>query len=140
MTGPEQATRIHEVGTVFVPVSDQERALDFYTGTLGFEKRADFTSGGGLRWIEVAPRGAGNSISLVPAGEDTASRGDAAYCAFATADIEADLASLRARGVEVDAEIARAGTPRAGLISLAATVPVRCPRSSSSAIPTATAS
>jgi len=28
-----QATRISQVGTVFVPVSDQDRALEFYVGT-----------------------------------------------------------------------------------------------------------
>jgi catechol 2,3-dioxygenase-like lactoylglutathione lyase family enzyme len=123
MTGGQQTTRITEVGTVFVPVSDQERALAFYVGTLGFEKRADFSYGGGLRWLEVAPRGAANTIALVPPGEGVGARGDAAYCAFASEDIAADLAALRASGVEVDAEIAGTGTPRAGLVSLSATVP-----------------
>ena len=64
MTDPASTTRITQVGTVFVPVSDQERALAFYRDTLGFEKRADFTYGGGLRWIEVAPPGAANTGSL----------------------------------------------------------------------------
>jgi catechol 2,3-dioxygenase-like lactoylglutathione lyase family enzyme len=123
MAGPTATTRITEVGTVFVPVADQERALAFYAGVLGFEKRADFAYGGGLRWIEVAPAGAANSISLVPGGEGRSKRGDAAYCAFASRDIEADHASLSARGVEVDAEIARMGTPRLGLVALDVSVP-----------------
>lgn len=38
-------------------------------------------------------------------------------------DIEADHATLRARGVDVDAEIARRGKRRAGLVSVAASVP-----------------
>jgi catechol 2,3-dioxygenase-like lactoylglutathione lyase family enzyme len=116
-------TQINEVGAVFVPVADHERALAFYVGTLGFEKRADFSYGGGLRWVEVAPPGAVNTIALVPPGEGRPTRRDAAYCAFATADIEADHAALRDAGVEVDAEIARAGTSRSGLISLEATIP-----------------
>jgi catechol 2,3-dioxygenase-like lactoylglutathione lyase family enzyme len=33
------------VGTVFVPVSDQDRALAFYVDKLGFEKRADLGYG-----------------------------------------------------------------------------------------------
>jgi catechol 2,3-dioxygenase-like lactoylglutathione lyase family enzyme len=43
---------------------------------------------------------------------------DEARCAFATTDIEADHATLRATGVDVDEEIARAGTPRSGLVSI----------------------
>ena len=34
-------TRITHVGTVIVPVSDQDKALEFYDGKLGFEKRLD---------------------------------------------------------------------------------------------------
>jgi catechol 2,3-dioxygenase-like lactoylglutathione lyase family enzyme len=115
-------TRINEVGTVFVPVTDQDRALAFYVDTLGFEKRADFVYGGGSRWIEVAPPGATNTISLVPPSEGRSTGGDAAHCAFATADIEADHAALRAGGVDVDAEIAREGNSRTGLVSTDATI------------------
>jgi len=32
---------ITAVGTVIVPVTDQDRALEFYVGTLGFEVRID---------------------------------------------------------------------------------------------------
>jgi catechol 2,3-dioxygenase-like lactoylglutathione lyase family enzyme len=131
MTDTPNTTRITEVGTVFVPVTDQDRALEFYVGTLGFEQRVDFVYGEqGLRWIEVAPPGAANTISLVPHGEGSSAGGDEAHCAFATADIEADHALLRARGVDVDAEIARTGGRRSGLISLAASVgdpvPAQC--------------
>ncbi len=34
---------ITEVGRVAVPASDQDRALEFYVGTLGFELRSDVT-------------------------------------------------------------------------------------------------
>jgi catechol 2,3-dioxygenase-like lactoylglutathione lyase family enzyme len=110
-------TGIGEVGTVFVPVADQERALEFYLDVLGFEKRADFVYGGGSRWIEVAPPGAANSISLVGPSEGKSPGGDAAHCAFATDDIESDHEALRAAGVDVDDEIARQGNRRQGLIS-----------------------
>ena len=116
-------TRISQVGTVFIPVGDQERALEFYLDKLGFEKRADFPYGEGSRWIEVAPPGAINTISLVPPSEGKSAGGDQAHCAFATEDIEADHATLRARGVDVDAEIARKGKRRSGLVSVEATVP-----------------
>jgi catechol 2,3-dioxygenase-like lactoylglutathione lyase family enzyme len=34
---------ITEIGRVAVPAADQDRALDFYVGTLGFEVRMDET-------------------------------------------------------------------------------------------------
>jgi catechol 2,3-dioxygenase-like lactoylglutathione lyase family enzyme len=49
------AGKITDVRTVGIPVSDQDRAIDFYVGTLGFDKRLDVDMGGGRRWIEVAP-------------------------------------------------------------------------------------
>jgi hypothetical protein len=49
-------TLINQVGAVFVPVADQDRAL-------GFEKRADFTYGEDSRWMEVAPPGAANTLA-----------------------------------------------------------------------------
>ena len=113
---------ITEVGAVFVPVADQERALRFYVEVLGFEQRADFAYGDGHRWIEVAPPGAANTIALVPPTEGESPGGDEARCAFATDDIEADHAALLARGVETDAEVARAGKRRPGLVSLDASV------------------
>lgn len=48
-------TRISEVGRVIVPVADQDRALEFYLGKLGFEKRADVPYGDGERWAPLGP-------------------------------------------------------------------------------------
>jgi len=124
MTDPTKMTRISQVATVFVPVADQERALEFYLDKLGFEKRADFTYGEASRWIEVAPPGSKIAIALVSPSEGKSDRGDEAHhCALTTEDIEADHATLRARGVDVDAEIARKGKRRSGLVSTEATVP-----------------
>ena len=101
-------TRITGVRTVGVPVTDQERALEFYVGKLGFEKRMDVPFGRGRRWVEVAPRGAGTTIALVsaqegvPAGVDTGIR-------LVTADAAADHADLRSRGVDAVAEILNTG-------------------------------
>jgi catechol 2,3-dioxygenase-like lactoylglutathione lyase family enzyme len=114
--------RISQVGTVFVPVTDQDRALEFYLDRLGFEKRADFPYGEGARWIEVAPPSSAIALALVPPSEGRSAGGDEARCALTTEDIEADHATLRAAGVDVDAEIARTGKHRAGLVSIEATV------------------
>jgi catechol 2,3-dioxygenase-like lactoylglutathione lyase family enzyme len=104
-------TGITQVGTVMVPVADQDRAIAFYCEKLGFEKRADIAfAGGSERWVEVAPSGAATSLSLVtpregePTGIDT-------RIALSTKDIEADHASLLAAGVDADAEISRMGDP-----------------------------
>jgi catechol 2,3-dioxygenase-like lactoylglutathione lyase family enzyme len=122
MTDTAGVTRIAQVGTVFVPVVDQDRALRFYLDKLGFEKRADFSYGDGSRWIEVAPPGSANALALVPPSEGQSPGGDEARCALATEDIDADHATLRARGVEVDEVIGRSGTRRLGLVSIDVTV------------------
>src|SRR5215216_4878586 len=62
-------TRISQIGTVVVPVSDQDRAIEFYVDTLGFEKRADVPFGDGYRWVEVAPADAVTTIALAPPPE-----------------------------------------------------------------------
>lgn len=51
---------ITRASTVGIYVSDQDRALDFYTNALGFEKLIDEPMGTetASRWIEVAPAGA----------------------------------------------------------------------------------
>ena len=127
MTETAKRTHIKEVGTVFVPVTDQARALEFYLDTLGFEKLADFPYGDGSRWIEVAPPGAANTISLVPPSEGKSAGGGETHCAFTTEDIEADHVTIRARGVDLDVEIARRGKRRSGLVSVEATVPDPAP-------------
>ena len=97
----ESTTRITDVRTVGVPVTDQERALAFYCGTLGFEKRLDVPMGHGARWIEVAPPGATLTIALVhahegvPAGVETGIR-------FTTPDADANHADLVTKGVDAD--------------------------------------
>jgi catechol 2,3-dioxygenase-like lactoylglutathione lyase family enzyme len=122
MTTTTNTTCITQVATVFVPVSDQDTALAFYLDKLGFEKRVDFLYGEIHRWVEVAPPGSTNAIALVGPSEGNAVGSDRTYCAFTTKDIESDHATLRARGVDIDAKIARKGTSRSGLLSLKVTV------------------
>jgi catechol 2,3-dioxygenase-like lactoylglutathione lyase family enzyme len=92
-------TRITGVGTVGVPVTDQDRAVEFYVGQLGFEKRRDLPFGDG-RWIEVAPPGAATTIALVPAGVPAGIR-------LMTEDAGSAHAELRSRGVDTDPEVLR---------------------------------
>jgi catechol 2,3-dioxygenase-like lactoylglutathione lyase family enzyme len=110
MTSTETSTGIGEVATVIVPVSDQDRAIAFYTGKLGFEKRADVAMGAAMRWVEVAAPGAATTIAIVPPREGEAI-GVQTRVAFATDDIDATHASLLAEGVDVDEAVARMGGP-----------------------------
>jgi catechol 2,3-dioxygenase-like lactoylglutathione lyase family enzyme len=106
----DTATHITQVGTIIVPVTDQDAAIAFYTEKLGFEKRSDIPFGNGDRWVEVGPAGHTTTIALMPPqeGEEV---GIATRVAFSTSDIEADHADLAARGVDVDAEVMRMGDP-----------------------------
>jgi predicted enzyme related to lactoylglutathione lyase len=105
MTGTGTTTRITDVRTIGVPVTDQERALAFYTGVLGFAVRVDVPFPGG-RWVEVAPEGATATVALAvpaegaPVGVDTGLR-------FSTDDADADHAALIAAGAEVETEVLR---------------------------------
>jgi len=122
MTTPQPVATVTEVGTVFVPVSDQERALAFYVDALGFEKRSDFAYGDGSRWIEVAPRGSSIALALVSPAEGAAAPTLAAQCALATDDIDGMVERLRRTGATVE-EVGRKGTTRNGLLSPDVTVP-----------------
>jgi catechol 2,3-dioxygenase-like lactoylglutathione lyase family enzyme len=110
MAQNKPTTRISQVGTVGIPVSDQDRALEFYVGELGFEKRMDVPFGAGLRWIEVAPPGAATTVALMPALGRTATGIDT-NVRLTTGDAAADHAALKARGVDVDEEILATPVP-----------------------------
>jgi catechol 2,3-dioxygenase-like lactoylglutathione lyase family enzyme len=111
-------THIAQIGSVILTVADQDEAIEFYTGVLGFEKRSDTPYGNGDRWVEVAPAGGATAIALVPPreGHDTVS-GNGTAIALNSDDIDADHAHLLSRGVDADAEIMRAGDPVPPLFS-----------------------
>lgn len=54
-------TRIHSASVV---VTDQDRAVEFYTNTLGWEKRIDNPMGES-RFVTVAPKGSGTELALM---------------------------------------------------------------------------
>jgi lactoylglutathione lyase len=100
MTGGTR-TRITGVYTVGVPVTDQDRAVDFYVDTLGLDKRVDVPLEQlGGRWIEVAPPGAPVSLALVPERDDAPS-GVETGIRLTTADADVVHADLQSRGVDV---------------------------------------
>ncbi len=95
---------ITKLGRVMVPVADQERAIDFYTTTLGFAVVADVPFGEGDRWVEVAPPVGSASLALVrPQGDYQPGRMTGIALEFP--DVAATHAELKGRGVDVDAEL-----------------------------------
>lgn len=110
MTEIMNGTRIIDVEGVAVPVADQDEALHFYVGKLGFEVRRDVPMADGGRWIQVAPPGAKTTIALVLTGEGLP-LGLKTGITLTTSDAEADRADLRARRVDVDELLRWPGVP-----------------------------
>jgi catechol 2,3-dioxygenase-like lactoylglutathione lyase family enzyme len=104
-------TRISKLSVVVIPVSDQERAIAFYTETLGLEKRTDVPFGNGYRWVEVAPAGAETPIAIVPPPPGKPTGNVETGIGLLTDDIDALHAELKAAGVDVDEEVSRYGDP-----------------------------
>ncbi len=104
------ATRIRTIGLVCVATPDQDRAIAFYE-SLGFEKRTDVPFGGGYRWIEVYPPEGNTGIALAPPRPGSEVVPTETGITLRTDDIDATHAELKARGVDVDADVSRMGDP-----------------------------
>src|SRR4051794_26907444 len=103
------ATGVSKIGTVCIPTGDQDAMIEFYVDKLGFEKRVDVLFGPGMRWVEVGLGGAETTIALAPPPEGTPTGGAQTGIALNTADVDAVHADYKAKGVDVDAEVARYG-------------------------------
>jgi len=62
------SSTLRDIGVTMFTVADQDAAVAFYTGALGFEVRADtrFGERGEHRWVEVAPPGSHARLALNP--------------------------------------------------------------------------
>ena len=104
-------THVTKIGTVVIPVADQDREIEFYVEKLGFEKRADVPFGNGQRWVEVAPGDAVTTIALAPPPPGRSTGNRETGIGLQTEDIDAFHAELKAAGVDVDPEVSRMGDP-----------------------------
>jgi catechol 2,3-dioxygenase-like lactoylglutathione lyase family enzyme len=102
---------IARVGRVTVTVADTDRALDFYVGTLGFEKVVDVPMGPDMRWVEVAVSGHETTIAIAPPPPGQEAGGKQTGICLDTSDVDADHAALKEAGVDVDGEVTRFGGP-----------------------------
>src|ERR1700679_2556375 len=95
--------KISLVGRVVIPVNDIDRQLEFYVDKLGFEKVVDIPMGDGGRWVEVKLPGTETNIALAPPPPGGEAGGKGTGICLDTSDVDADHATLKAAGVDVDA-------------------------------------
>ncbi len=95
---------------VVIPVSDVERAKEFY-GNLGWRLDADFAFDNGFRVVQFTPPGSACSVQF-GTNITSAAPGSAQGLYLIVSDIEAARDELVARGVEVS-EVFHPGTPGA---------------------------
>jgi predicted enzyme related to lactoylglutathione lyase len=85
---------------VTIPVTDQERALKFYTEQVGFAVITDQPFGDGMRWIELEPPGAETRVVLFTADAHKLLIGTPSNITFGTDDVRKTYTEMKARGVE----------------------------------------
>src|SRR5688572_10063636 len=94
---------LEKVVYVSVFVKDQDKALDFYSNVLGFEKRADNPTPGGPRFLTVGLKGQDFQLVLWPGtpgqGQPFQGRSTAAYT-IETKECRQAFEVLKSRGVK----------------------------------------
>jgi len=89
---------------ISLPVADQDRSREFYVDVLGFDLVRDNPMGPGQRWVQVAPKGAATSITLVT-WFPTMPPGSVKGIVLETDDLDGDVAALTAGGVTFEGGI-----------------------------------
>jgi catechol 2,3-dioxygenase-like lactoylglutathione lyase family enzyme len=95
---------VQDIRVVSVPVADQERAKEFYVQKLGFELTRDDDSTPGLHWIQVTPKGASTSLTLVDWFESMPA-GSLQGLVLGIDDLEGYCDELLSRGVEFERQL-----------------------------------
>jgi catechol 2,3-dioxygenase-like lactoylglutathione lyase family enzyme len=88
----------YKLELVIIPVSDMDRAKDFYVDNAGFRLDVDHRAGEDFRVIQVTPPGSACSITLM---RNTEAAGTVQGLHLIVSDIDAARADLAGRGVEV---------------------------------------
>jgi predicted enzyme related to lactoylglutathione lyase len=93
---------LKKVVYVALLVSDQDKALDFYTNVIGLEKRIDSpTPDGGPRFLTVGVKGQDFELVLWPGTPATAKGGSVVYT-IEVEDIREAFETLKERGVSFE--------------------------------------
>jgi catechol 2,3-dioxygenase-like lactoylglutathione lyase family enzyme len=91
-----------KIELVLLPVTDVDRAKEFYTDQLGFDVHVDHRAGDDFRVVQLDPPGSACSIAI-GVGITDAEPGSVRGLHIVVTDIEATCAALAARGVPVSA-------------------------------------
>lgn len=83
-----------------VPVSDQDRARDFYVHTLGFDLVSDTRIAPEMRWVLVSPPGSQTAITLVTWFESMLP-GSVKGIVLESDDLGGEIERLRVLGVTI---------------------------------------
>lgn len=89
-----------KIEVVTVPVSDLDRAIDFYAGKVGFGVDIDFKVSDEVRLVQMTPPGSACSIHLSTPGMGMET-GSLSGVFLVVPDVRAAHAELIERGVEV---------------------------------------
>lgn len=89
-----------KIEVVFIPVTDVDRARDFYANQVGFHLDHDHTVSDEVRFVQLTPPGSGCSIALGK-GLTDAVPGSVRGLMMVVDDIEAARAHLLGNGIEV---------------------------------------
>jgi catechol 2,3-dioxygenase-like lactoylglutathione lyase family enzyme len=90
----------YKLELVAIPVSDVDRAKEFYVERAGFNADHDHTVSDDLRFIQLTPPGSACSIAI-GVGVTDAAPGSVKGMQMVVTDIEAAHSELAGRGVEV---------------------------------------
>ncbi len=91
-----------KIELIHVPVTDVDRAKDFYVNKLGFNADHDQVVTEGLRFVQLTPPGSACSIAIGEGLGGTLEPGTLDVIQVVIPDADAVLAELRAKGVEAD--------------------------------------
>jgi catechol 2,3-dioxygenase-like lactoylglutathione lyase family enzyme len=95
---------ISNVKVLSLPVSDQDRSINFYVDVLGLELLSGASMGPSMRWVQVALKGATTSITLVT-WFPSMSPGSLNGLVLETGALDSDVALLRSKGVVIEGGI-----------------------------------
>jgi catechol 2,3-dioxygenase-like lactoylglutathione lyase family enzyme len=100
----QEEAMIRGIKIVSIPVSDQDRALKFYTEKMGFKVATDQAFGPGQRWIELLIPGSDVNLALfTPPGHESRIGGFQPVT-FWCDDVFATAQMLKSKGVELAEE------------------------------------
>jgi catechol 2,3-dioxygenase-like lactoylglutathione lyase family enzyme len=98
------------LAAIAILVDDYDRAIDYYTRTLGFRLIEDTPQGPGKRFVRIAPPGSETALLLAKAATPAQSArigdqtGGRVFLFLHTDDFARDYAAYKARGVDFTEE------------------------------------